>query len=264
MRTRDVGLGFSLIAALIAAGLGALHALEPGHGKTIVAAYLVGSRGTARHAFLLGLIVTASHSAGVYLLGAITLYAQKYVLPEQTYPLLAVLSGLFVAGMGLYLFLQRSVPGALPYSHSHGLGEHGHSHGGLWHSHVHAAGHTQGEPRPAANARTISGAQLLLLGVTGGVVPCPAALVVLLSAAATHRIGFGLFLIACFSVGLASVLIGMGIVAIYAGRWMAGLPTDGPLIQRWLPMSSAAMITVIGCVMAVRGLLATGVLQGRI
>ena len=114
MSAREMGLGFLLIAAVIAAGLGALHALEPGHGKTIVAAYLVGSRGTARHAFLLGLIVTASHTAGVYLLGAVTLYAQKYILPEQTYPFLAVLSGVFIAGMGFYLFLQRSVPGALP------------------------------------------------------------------------------------------------------------------------------------------------------
>ena len=93
--------------------------------------------------------------------------------------------------------------------------------------------------------------------------PCPAALVVLLGAAATHRIGLGLFLIACFSVGLASVLIAMGLVAIYAGRLMAHLPAEGPLIQRWLPMSSAAMITVIGCVIAIRGLLAAGFLQNR-
>src|SRR5580704_19604066 len=84
-------------AALIAAGLGALHALEPGHGKTIVAAYLVGSRGTARHAALLGIVVTAAHTAGVYLLGALTLYASRYIVPEQVYPWLGAISGLSVA-----------------------------------------------------------------------------------------------------------------------------------------------------------------------
>src|SRR5215467_11013022 len=91
---------------LIAAGLGALHALEPGHGKTIVAAYLVGSTGTAYHAVLLGMIVALSHTAGVYLLGGVTLYAQKYILPDRLYPLLGVLSGMLIAGMGAYLFLQ--------------------------------------------------------------------------------------------------------------------------------------------------------------
>ena len=86
-----------------------LHALEPGHGKTIVAAYLVGSKGTARYAVALGMIVTISHTAGVYLLGTITLYAQKYILPEKLYPFLGVLSGILIAGIGFYLFLQRYI-----------------------------------------------------------------------------------------------------------------------------------------------------------
>ena len=94
-------------AALIAAGLGALHALEPGHGKTIVAAYLVGSRGTARHAVLLGIVVTAAHTAGVYLLGALTLYASRYIVPEQLYPWLGAISGLSVAGLGIFIFLRH-------------------------------------------------------------------------------------------------------------------------------------------------------------
>ena len=96
-----------LSAALIAAGLGALHALEPGHGKTIVAAYLVGSRGTARHAVLLGVVVTAAHTAGVYLLGAVTLYASRYFVPEQLYPWLGAISGLSVAGLGIFIFLRH-------------------------------------------------------------------------------------------------------------------------------------------------------------
>src|ERR1700733_10258860 len=96
-----------LSAAFIAAGLGALHALEPGHGKTIVAAYLVGSRGTAAHAVLLGIVVTAAHTAGVYLLGFVTLYASRYVVPDQLYPWLGVISGLSVTGMAIFILLRH-------------------------------------------------------------------------------------------------------------------------------------------------------------
>jgi nickel/cobalt exporter len=247
MTIKQISFGIALLAAAIAAGLGALHALEPGHGKTIVAAYLVGSKGTARHALLLGMIVTLSHTAGVYLLGAITLYAQKYILPDRIYPFLGVLSGILIAGMGCYLFLQRFVGTEFTHTHTHQL-----------------SGAT-----PASNEGTrvqsgkVSVQQLLVLGITGGLVPCPAALVVLLSAVALHRTGFGLFLIVAFSVGLAAVLIAMGMVAVYAGRIMSRLPIDGPLVQRWLPMGSAAMIIVLGCVIAVRGLMVAGIVQIR-
>jgi ABC-type nickel/cobalt efflux system permease component RcnA len=254
--SQKIGIGIALLAALIAAGLGALHALEPGHGKTIVAAYLVGSKGTAWHAFLLGLIVTITHTAGVYLLGAVTLYAQKYILPEKLYPFLCVLSGILIAGMGFYLFLQRYVGGEA--GHSHGAG--GHSHGSLFRL-----------PSRAPATVTNSGAagsnecapmrHLLLLGITGGIVPCPAALVVLLSALALHRVVFGLFLILSFSAGLAVVLIAMGMVAVYAGRLMSRVVTDGPLIQRWLPLASALMITILGSAITVRGLMAAGIVQ---
>ena len=114
-----------LSAALIAACLGALHALEPGHGKTIVAAYLVGSRGTARHAVLLGLVVTAAHTAGVYLLGAVTLYASRYIVPDQLYPWLGAISGLSIAGLGVFIFLRHLTGESGEHSHSPGE-KHGH------------------------------------------------------------------------------------------------------------------------------------------
>jgi ABC-type nickel/cobalt efflux system permease component RcnA len=237
--TKQTSLTVALIAALIAAGLGALHALEPGHGKTIVAAYLVGSKGTARHAFLLGAIVTISHTAGVYLLGGVTLYAQKYILPDRLYPFLGVMSGILIAGMGFYLLLQRFAGAEFAHSHS--------------------PAQDSGQPR-----KKITGRYLAVLGITGGMVPCPAALVVLLSAAALHRVGFGLFLIVAFSLGLAVVLIAMGLAAVYAGRIMSRVPLEGPLIQRWLPVASAAMITTLGCVIAVRALMAAGIVQIRI
>jgi nickel/cobalt transporter (NicO) family protein len=265
MRTQQLGLGIVLLAALIAAGLGALHALEPGHGKTIVAAYLVGAKGTARHAFLLGMIVTISHTAGVYFLGGITLYAQKYILPDKLYPFLGVLSGILIAGMGFYLFLQRYVGGEFAHAHHHGPGGHDH-HAGLQRPHASSGEHGQEGISEAAETppqpdRSVSARQLLVLGITGGIIPCPAALVVLLSAVALDRVGFGLFLIVAFSVGLAAVLILMGLLAVYAGRVMSRLPMEGALIERWLPLTSAAMITVLGCVIAVRGLIGAGILQ---
>src|SRR5208282_4082741 len=100
--------------------LGALHALEPGHGKTIVAAYLVGSRGTARHAVMLGIVVTAAHTAGVYLLGALTLYASQYIVPEQLYPWLGAISGMSVAGLGIFIFLRHWTGETGDHSHAQG------------------------------------------------------------------------------------------------------------------------------------------------
>jgi ABC-type nickel/cobalt efflux system permease component RcnA len=248
MAQKQFGLGIALLSAIIAAGLGALHALEPGHGKTIVAAYLVGSRGTARHALLLGMVVTISHTVGVYLLGGVTLYAQKYVFPDRIYPFLGVLSGILIAGMGCFLFLQRYLGGQFAHSHAADTCDS-------------AQMTTTGGPQQRGQ---VSARQLLVLGVTGGMVPCPAALVVLLSAVALHRTGFGLYLIVAFSIGLAAVLITMGFVAVYAGRMMSRLPFEAPLIQRWLPMASAVMISALGCGIAARGLMAAGILHIRI
>jgi len=297
MATKQFGFWFLFTAALVAASLGALHALEPGHGKTIVAAYLVGSGGTAAHACLLGLIVTASHTAGVYLLGAVTLYAWRYVVPEQLYPWLGAVSGLTIAGLGAFLFLRRYAGETNGDPHAHGH-SHFHSHA---HTHGHDAGHTQdhhhdpqhecadsgaGEPharvhgghshghepdhhhrghlhQPDPGGR-VSWRQLFALGVTGGMVPCPAALVVLLSAVALHRIAFGLFLIAAFSVGLAAVLISIGLLMVYAGQFVSRLHGDGPLMTRWLPLASAAVITALGLAIAVRALVTAGILQVRL
>ena len=278
--TTQFGFWFLLTAAAIAAGLGAFHALEPGHGKTIVAAFLVGSGGTAAHACLLGLIVTASHTVGVYLLGAVTLYASRYVVPERLYPWLGAVSGLTIAGLGVFMFLRRYGGGAHghshpyghahPHDHSRGV-EAGHSHD---HEHVHGVGdhdhqhhhhhHHGHDHHPVEAGKRVSYRQLLALGVTGGMVPCPAALVVLLSAIALHRIAFGLFLILAFSVGLATVLISIGLAMVYAGRFMSRMHGDGPLMTRWLPLGSAVVITVLGVAIALQSLVAAGVLEVRI
>jgi high-affinity nickel-transport protein len=248
--TRRLSLWFLITAAFIAFGLGALHALEPGHGKTIVAAYLVGSRGTARHALLLGFIVTASHTAGVFALGAITLYASRYIVPEQLYPWLGVFSGLTIAGLGGYMFLRRW--SGLDLDHSHTSGQlHGH-----WFS---SSKQSAVSPEPAAPARPVSLYQLFALGITGGIIPCPAALVVLLSAFALHRIGLGFFLIIAFSLGLAGVLISFGMLMVYGRRFLGRLQVNGPLTTRWLPVASAAFMTILGAGIAVRAFFTTGI-----
>jgi ABC-type nickel/cobalt efflux system permease component RcnA len=233
-------------SALIAAGLGALHALEPGHGKTIVAAYLVGSRGTARHAVLLGIVVTAAHTAGVYLLGALTLYASRYIVPEQLYPWLGAISGLSVAGLGVFIFLR------------HWTGESGdHSHApGERHSHWFLSMFKQSSSEPlnstdaSAEVKSVEPAlslrQLCMLGITGGIVPCPAALVVLLSAFSLHRVGFGLFLITAFSFGLAAVLVTIGLTMVYAKKVMSSRVRVGNTAVRYLPFLSAAFMVVLG------------------
>jgi nickel/cobalt exporter len=286
--TPQLSLGIICLALAGAVGLGAFHALEPGHGKTVVAAYLVGTRGTARHALSLGLIVTATHTAGVYLLGVVTLYASRYVVPERLYPWLGVLSGLIIAGVGCALFLRRYARGETTHTHGHTHGHghlhahghtrahtHGHTHGHAHthnHSHhhdlapdqasVHAHGvHHHHHPQPG---ETVSFRELLALGITGGIVPCPAALVVLLSAIALQRIGFGLLLIIAFSVGLATVLIAIGLLMVYARRFMSRFQGEGLLITRWLPLTSATTITVLGMAMVMQALVVAGVLHIRL
>ena len=270
MTTKQFGIWFLVVAAGIAAGLGALHALEPGHGKTIVAAYLVGSKGTAYHAFLLGLIVTVSHTASVFALGAVTLYASQYIVPEQLYPWLGAISGLLIAALGSYLFLQRYAGHEV--GHSHGPGGH-HHHDGHGHTHADGQVHTHDGHEHSDDAHNehdhhqheiqgdVSYRQLLALGITGGIVPCPAALVVLLSAVALNRIGFGLFLIVAFSLGLAAVLIAVGMLMVYARRFMTKFRSDGLWITRWLPLTSAAAITFLGLALAIRSLVTGGILQ---
>jgi ABC-type nickel/cobalt efflux system permease component RcnA len=261
----DLGLGVVLFALAAAAALGAFHALEPGHGKTVVAAYLVGSRGTASHAVLLGLTVTASHTAGVYLLGGIALYASRYVVPERLYPWLGVFSGLVIAGLGLSLVLRRYA--ALGHrhedghAHTHEAGdEHYHHHHAAAHHHGHGHGHDHHHPGDGP----VSLPALVALGVTGGIVPCPAAVVVLLSALSLNRVGFGLLLIVAFSVGLAAVLITIGVLMVYARRAMARFSTDGPLVRRWLPLASSAVITIVGVVIAFQSLVAAGILHVKL
>jgi ABC-type nickel/cobalt efflux system permease component RcnA len=252
------GPGMILFALAVAASLGAFHALEPGHGKTVVAAYLVGARGTVWHAALLGLVVTASHTAGVYLLGGVTLYASRSVVPERLYPWLGAASGLLIVALGANLLYRRLTRRRSAHRHTHGLGQvdhhgqpgHDHSHDGHHHGHGHGDHHHPPEGPVSLRA-------LVALGISGGIVPCPAALVVLLGAVATRQIGLGLLLIVAFSVGLAAVLIAIGLVVVCARRLVARFDRTGaagPLVHRWLPLASATVMTLAGLVITAQAL----------
>jgi ABC-type nickel/cobalt efflux system permease component RcnA len=246
MARKQLGLGIILLAIAVAVGLGAFHALEPGHGKTLVAAYLVGSRGTMKHALMLGLIVTATHTAGVYMLGVVTLYASRYIVPDRLYPWLGVMSGVIIASVGLILLVRRYLgkDGVLVHDHGH-THHHHHQHE---HAHKHEHHHHDGRNQ------NVSLRQLLALGISGGIVPCPAALVVLLGAVSMQRIGFGLLLIVAFSVGLAAVLIAIGLLMVYARQFMTRFQMGGRMITRWLPLTSSVFILLIGVALTLQAL----------
>jgi ABC-type nickel/cobalt efflux system permease component RcnA len=220
-------LGIWVVLASLAAALfwGAAHALSPGHGKTIVTAYLVGRRGTPRHAALLGLIVTATHTIGVFALGLVTLLLSRFVVPDQLYPWLNLATGVLVVGIGASVLWAR-----LRHRRAH---RHGHRHD---HHHHHD------------QADGITRRSLLAVGVSGGLLPCPSALVVLLAAISLHRIAFGLLLIVAFSAGLALSITGIGLVAVLAKRAFARISLEGRLVGL-LPAVSALVIVIAGFAM---------------
>jgi nickel/cobalt exporter len=224
-------LGWGMLAAgmIMAFCLGAVHALSPGHGKTIVAAYLVGSRSTARHAALLGLMVTFTHTISVFFLGFVTLFLSRYVLPEKIYPMLGTISGLSIVWVGgtLFYWRLRAVRRRRPH-HQH-------------HTHV-----PEGD---------VSLAGLMALGASGGLVPCPSALVLLLSSVALGRVALGLTLLVAFSAGLAVALMAIGMAALYARHLLpSSEKTARSALFGYLPVASAAVITGVGVVMTAAAL----------
>ncbi|MGI9106997.1 MAG: sulfite exporter TauE/SafE family protein [Pyrinomonadaceae bacterium] len=268
---KDLTLGVALAGLLLAALLGGFHALSPGHGKTIVAAYLIGSRGTAKHAAFLGLTVTVTHTAGVFALGLVTLFAAQYIVPERLYPILGFISGAIVVAIGLSLLVRRigAVFGYVPHEHeqhSHADGHTPHAHDyashsdddheGL-HSHTHEGesglvhshgGREHSHLPPGTDGGPVTWRSLLALGISGGLLPCPSALVVLLSAISFQRVGYGLLLVVSFSIGLASALTGIGLLFVYARRWMERPLSSTGVLVRVLPAFSAFAITCAGLI----------------
>jgi ABC-type nickel/cobalt efflux system permease component RcnA len=204
--------------------------LSPGHGKSIVTAYLVGQRGTPKHAALLGLVVTVTHTVGVFALGLVTLLLSRFIVPDDLYPWLNLVSGLLVVSIGLAVLRTR-----VRHRRAHARGDHHHHHD---HQHEHD---------------DLSLRSLLAVGVSGGLLPCPSALVVLLGAISLHRVALGLLLIVAFSAGLALTITGIGLVAVFAKRAFARIPLGGGAVAA-LPALSALVILGAGVVMTVHAL----------
>ncbi|WP_411276714.1 nickel/cobalt transporter [Gaiella sp.] len=265
----DLSLGVILISLLIAAFWGSVHALTPGHGKALVAGYLVGTKGKPRHAFLLGATVTVTHTFGVFALGLVTLLLSQFIVPDQLYPWLTLVSGLLVVLVGVGVLRSRLRTGGwADHDHGDGLHDHGshghhhehgdHQHHDDHHGHVHAHGddhepasHTHAHRSSSDDSFTSKG--ILGVGIAAGLLPCPSALVVLLSAIAVHRVGFGFALIAAFSLGLAATITCIGLIAVLARRAFRRVSFEGRIV-RALPALSALVILGVGVALTIKAI----------
>jgi nickel/cobalt transporter (NicO) family protein len=250
----------SLIAIAVAFAWGAAHALSPGHGKTLVGAYLVGSRADAKHALFLGLTTTITHTIGVFALGIVALLASQYVMPAAFFPWMSLLSGLMVVALGFNLLRKRLLAHKRKssyhhHSHSHHghshHHDHSHSHHGHFHHHDHSHSHHDHSHHghshfpPDADGDSITWRSLIALGIAGGLVPCPAALVLLLSTIAIGQIGFGLLLLSVFSLGLAGTLTVLGLLLVNTKSFFNRLPIQLKN-AKILSMVSALGVLLIG------------------
>jgi ABC-type nickel/cobalt efflux system permease component RcnA len=235
----DVGLWMIL---LLAALHGVLHSVAPGHGKTMVAAYLIGEQGTPKHAIILGLIVTLTHTSAAFAVALLL----KFALPMSAAPtvqsILGIGGGALVVFIGLWLLKQRLV-GRTDHFH---VGSHSHGHG---HSHSHGDGHGHSHGLTPEQFATVSWPRLILLGISGGIVPCWGAILWVLYCVTAARYGLALWAVLAFSIGLASVLILIGLSVVWGGR-LGGSAFRGRgwfrIVSKWLPIVGAALVIAIG------------------
>ncbi len=279
---RDLTPAAFLFALLLAVGFGAVHALGPGHGKTVMAAYLVGTEGRVRHAVSVGVAVSIMHTFSVVALGLLTLWASSLFPPESVYPYLSLVSGVVVLALGTWLLrarlnsrkkrrapARRHVPervlvgvgaredehDSLPHSHDHDGHSHGHDHLDDSGRHDHGSGyHTHSPAELPAGVSVLSRRGLVAIALSGGLLPSPSALVVLLGSVALERVAFGLTLVAAFSVGLASALTLVGIAVLRARAFATR--RFGSRAGAALPILSACAITLLGAWLTLRAFLA--------
>jgi ABC-type nickel/cobalt efflux system permease component RcnA len=236
----NAGLGLILLLAFLH---GAIHSAAPGHGKTMVAAYLIGEQGTPKHAIILGFIVTLTHTSTAFAVALLL----KFVLPPTAAPaiqsILGVGGGLLVAFIGLWLFMTR-LAGRSDHVH---LGSHSHAHTHS-HSHSHGDGHTHSHGLTPEQFARVNPARLVLLGISGGLIPCWGAILWVLYCVTAGRYGLALWAVLAFSVGLALVLIVIGLSVVWGAR--IGTARFGrrylPALAKWLPIIGAALVVVIG------------------
>ena len=228
-----------LIGFFTAFILGAFHALSPGHGKAMVAAYLVGTRGRIIDAVNLGIVVTITHVFSVLILGVAALVISQYTLSKDLYPWLGVASGTIIFFTGYFLLARK----ALATEHHH------HNDHDLHHHHDDGTKHSLKE--------------IISLGIAGGMVPCPSAIVILLFAVAVGRIADGLMLIISFSLGLAAILIAIGVLTVTASKRLERLGSNVKWIAK-IPVFTAGIIMILGVAIGINALLQSGILIFRL
>ena len=261
-------LQLAIAALVISFVLGGLHALTPGHGKAIVAAYLVGSKGRIIDAIFLGLVVTFTHTFSVIALGVIMLVAQEFA-PEDIVPWLSLFSGILIVGIGAWLLAKNmkqyysgvAQPRTRPHDYEHGHGhphdhDHSHDHG---HSHEHRYTHSHGgHTHSHAPPERTGFWGLLSLGISGGIVPCVDALIGLLFAISLNKLVWGLIILSAFSLGLAAVLVAIGILMVMAKPLIERFTGEGIWLQR-LPIFSAAVVILLGAILVFKAINTVGI-----
>ena len=264
--TQPLTFSFAIIALVVSFVFGGLHALTPGHGKAVVAAYLVGTRGRIIDAIFLGLVVTFTHTFSVITLGVVLLFAKDRFAQEDVVMWLSLISGLLIVGIGGWLLarnMKQYYSGRLnsptddhphthhDHAHTHSHGGHTHSHGGHTHSH---GGHTHSH---VPSKRTGFWA-LLSLGISGGIVPCVDALIGLLFAITLDKLTWGIIILCAFSLGLAAVLVAIGILMVMAKPVIERFTGEGIWLKR-LPIISATVVIVLGAVLVFKALNDVGI-----
>lgn len=249
----------SLVALFGAFVWGAAHALSPGHGKTLVGAYLVGTKAKAKHALFLALTTTVTHTIGVLMLGFLILVASQYFLPTVFLPWLSLLSGLMVVALGFHLLKKRLLLAQKTSFHSHDHSHHTHDHSHHSHDHSHHthdhshhthdhSHHTHTHLPVDGDTDSISWGSLLTLGIAGGLVPCPSALVLLFSTLALGQIGWGILLVLVFCLGLAGTLTALGLLLINTKSLFERLPNQIKM-TKVLSIMSAVIVFIVGWVL---------------
>lgn len=297
---RDLTPLVGALALLLSLVLGAAHAVLPGHGKTVMAAYLAGRRGRRRDALVVGATVTVTHTAGVLILGLLLTLSSAFA-GEDALRFLGIGSGLLVAGIGATqlrsalrdrrtrLHALESAPSralALVGSpaesavdhprreHEHGTGDHSHQqeHGhGHDHHHGDGPGHSHGAVRHQHHRHDAAGGEhedggrfsrvtLIGMGIAGGLVPSPSALVVLLGAIALGRTVFGVVLVLGYGLGMAATLTAAGLLLVHARDRLdrltgtSALRRRAGLLLRSLPVGTATLVVIVGLGLVARGL----------
>lgn len=230
--------GIALLVVL-AFGFGFLHALGPGHGKTIMAASTLSGSVRLRHALSLGGIVALMHCASVVVLGLIAYAASRTISSERVYSGLRLFTALAVLIVGAVLLVVR-------WRQRNRPGEHGHEHG-----HEHADRHRSSSVETPALDR----AGIAAVAASGGLIPSPSAVVVLLAAIAVDRIPLGVALVVTFSLGLAASLVLVGAISHFARTWLGRSENR---VMQWLPLAAAAAIFIVGVVLTVQATTGSG------